>query len=59
MFDSAKQVISIALAIAAVLVVLWVVGIMNAHGSHGMAAVAAGISAIFKAAGELLGSIRF
>jgi hypothetical protein len=59
MLDSAKQVFSTALAIAAVLIVLWVIGVVNVHGAHGMTAVGAGISAIFKAAGELISSIHF
>ena len=50
---------SITFAVAVLLGVLWVIGIMNVKGAHGMAAVGDGISAIFKAAGDLLGSIHF
>lgn len=59
MFDQARAIFSTALAIGAVLFVLWVIGIVNVHGAHGMAAVGDGISAIFRAAGDLLGSIHF
>ena len=59
MLDSAKSVISTALAIAAVLLILWVIGITTVKGTHGMGAVGAGISSVFKAAGELIGSIKF
>lgn len=57
MFDSAQNVIRIALGVAAALLVLAVIGVANQHLPLGMAAVGAGIGDIFKWIGELLGHI--
>lgn len=59
MLDGAKSVFSIVSAIAATLLVLWLIGVMTSKGSHGMGAVGAGISEVFKAAGDLISNIHF
>ncbi len=59
MLDGARQVVSIAGAIAASLLILWIIGIVNQPGVHGMAAVGAGLGEVFKGIGSLFGQIRF
>ena len=48
MFAQARQIISTALAIGAVLLVLWIIGTVASHDTvHGLAAVGAGIHWVF------------
>lgn len=59
MFDSARSVISTALAVAAALLVLLVIGIVTHPGATGMAAVGDGIGAVISGAISLISHVRF